>query len=85
MYIDDTTYIYKHSFSCYPITVSRINRSLSDLRMANPVADSDQLSESQQLALSTLTSVTDQEPSAAISLLKRSEWNVQVAQPMISQ
>lgn len=53
--------------------------------MANPVADPHQLSESQQLALSTLTSVTDQEPSTAISLLKRSEWNVQVPQPMISK
>lgn len=53
--------------------------------MANPVADTHQLSESQQLALSTLTSVTDQEPSTAISLLKRSEWNVQVFQPMISK
>lgn len=53
--------------------------------MANPVADTHQLSESQQLALSTLTSVTDQEPSTAIALLKRSEWNVQVFQPMISK
>lgn len=53
--------------------------------MANPVADPHELSESQQLALSTLTSVTDQEPSKAIALLKRSEWNVQVAQPIISK
>ena len=40
--------------------------------------DPGQLSESQQLALGTFTSVTNQEPSAAIPLLQRSEWNVQV-------
>ena len=40
--------------------------------------DPAQLSESQQLALVTYTSVTNQEPCAAIPLLQRSEWNVQV-------
>ena len=40
--------------------------------------DPAQLNENQQLALSTYTSVTNQEPSAAIPLLQRSEWNVQV-------
>ena len=40
--------------------------------------DPNQLNESQQLALGTYTSVTNQEPSAAIPLLQRSEWNVQV-------
>lgn len=36
------------------------------------------LSESQQLALTMYTSVTAQDPSEAIPLLQRSEWNVQV-------
>ena len=40
--------------------------------------DISQLSESQQAALQTYTSVTDQDPIAAIPLLQRSEWNVQV-------
>ena len=48
------------------------------MSMANPGLDVAQLSESQQLALGTYTSVTNQEPSAAIPLLQRSEWNVQV-------
>ncbi|KAL8912686.1 MAG: hypothetical protein Q9171_002319 [Xanthocarpia ochracea] len=38
-----------------------------------------QLSESQQEALGTFTAVTNQEPSAAIPLLERSQWNVQIA------
>lgn len=41
--------------------------------------DISQLSESQQEALQTYTSVTDQDPIAAIPLLQRSEWNVQIA------
>lgn len=45
--------------------------------------DPSQLNESQQLALGTYTSVTDQEPLAAISLLQRSEWNVQVRPPWL--
>lgn len=49
--------------------------------MATPALDSSQLSESQQLALATLTSVTNQEQSDAIPLLRRSEWNVQVLEP----
>ena len=40
--------------------------------------DISQLSESQQQALQTYTSVTDQDLIAAIPLLQRSEWNVQV-------
>ncbi|MCJ1304633.1 hypothetical protein MMC08_007446, partial [Hypocenomyce scalaris] len=47
--------------------------------MASSGADIGQLTESQQLALQTYTSVTDQEPSAAIPLLQRSQWNVQIA------
>ena len=43
--------------------------------------DPGQLNESQQLALGTYTAVTNQEPSAAISLLQRSEWNVEVRSP----
>ncbi len=46
--------------------------------MTDPSFDPAQLSESQQLALGTYTSMTNQEPLAAIPLLRRSEWNVQV-------
>lgn len=46
--------------------------------MSNQDFDPMQLNENQQLALGTYTSVTNQEPSAAVSLLQRSEWNVQV-------
>ena len=46
--------------------------------MASQEFDPAQLSENQQLALGTYTAVTNQEPSAAIPLLQRSEWNVQV-------
>ncbi|KAI1609170.1 hypothetical protein EDD36DRAFT_85653 [Exophiala viscosa] len=41
--------------------------------------DISQLNSSQQEALQTYTSVTDQDPIAAISLLQRCEWNVQIA------
>jgi len=46
--------------------------------MASSDIDSAQLNQSQQLALQTYTSVTNQEPSAGIPLLQRSQWNVQV-------
>lgn len=46
--------------------------------MSNQDFDPVQLDESQQLALGTYISVTNQEPSAAVPLLQRSEWNVQV-------
>ena len=46
--------------------------------MAETGFDPEQLSESQQSALATYTSVTNQEPLAAVPLLQRSEWNVQV-------
>ena len=46
--------------------------------MSHQEFDPMQLNESQQLALGTYTSVTNQEPSAAVPLLQRSEWNVQV-------
>ncbi len=45
--------------------------------MSNP--DISQLSASQQEALQTYTSVTDQDPIAAIPLLERCQWNVQIA------
>jgi FAS-associated factor 2 len=47
--------------------------------MATPPLDISRLNESQQAALQTYTSVTDQEPLAAIPLLQRCEWNVQIA------
>lgn len=46
--------------------------------MSNTDFDPAQLNESQQIALGTYTAVTNQEPSAAVPLLQRSEWNVQV-------
>lgn len=46
--------------------------------MATEGVDIDQLSPSQQTALQTYTAVTGDEPSRAIPLLQRSEWNVQV-------
>jgi FAS-associated factor 2 len=46
--------------------------------MATPDIDISQLSESQQLALQQYTSVTDQDIKAAIPLLQRSQWNVEV-------
>lgn len=47
--------------------------------MSSSSLDISQLSEAQQSALQTYTSVTDQEPLTAIPLLQRSEWNVQIA------
>jgi FAS-associated factor 2 len=41
--------------------------------------DVSQLSDSEKTALDTYTAVTGQEPSAAVPLLRRSEWNVQVS------
>lgn len=40
--------------------------------------DPSHLSSSQQEALGTYTAVTNQESSAAVALLERSQWNVQV-------
>jgi FAS-associated factor 2 len=47
------------------------------LKMSTP--DIAQLTAAQQEALQTYTSVTDQDPLAAIPLLNRAEWNVQIA------
>src|ERR1700733_7900905 len=47
--------------------------------MSSPSIDISQLNEVQQTALQTYTSVTDQEPLAAIPVLQRAEWNVQIA------
>ena len=52
--------------------------------MSSPEVDIAQLTETQQLALGTYTSVTNQDPAAAIALLGRSEWNVQVDIVLIS-
>ena len=41
-------------------------------------ADIGELNENQQTALATYIAVTDQDHSAAIPLLQRSQWNVQV-------
>lgn len=41
-------------------------------------ADIGQLAESERAALQTFTTVTGQDPAAAIPLLRRSQWNVQV-------
>ncbi|KAL1994138.1 hypothetical protein VTN49DRAFT_2807 [Thermomyces lanuginosus] len=42
-------------------------------------ADIGQLAESERAALQTFTTVTGQDPAAAIPLLRRSQWNVQIA------
>ena len=47
--------------------------------MSSSGIDIAQLTENQQLALGTYTSVTNQDPSPAVDLLRRSEWNVQVS------
>lgn len=48
--------------------------------MSSPdVPDITQLSEPQRTALQAYTDVTDQDPIAAIGLLQRCEWNVQIA------
>ena len=47
--------------------------------MSSSDLDISQLNEAQQSALQVFTSVTDQDPLAAIPLLQRSEWNVQIA------
>ncbi|KAL6720384.1 UBX domain-containing protein 10 [Lecanora helva] len=47
--------------------------------MSAATIDPSQLNGNQQEALGTYTAVTNQEPAAAISLLQRSEWNVQIA------
>lgn len=47
--------------------------------MATDPLDISQLTATQQEALQTYISFTDSEPSAAIPLLQRSEWNVQIA------
>lgn len=46
--------------------------------MSSSELDLDQLSESERTALETYMALTSQEPSEAIPLLRRSEWNVQV-------
>lgn len=46
---------------------------------SSDVPDLTQLTEIQQEALQAYTNVTDQEPIAAIGLLQRCEWNVQIA------
>src|SRR2546423_5511078 len=47
--------------------------------MSSTNPDISQLNEVQQNALQTYISVTDQEPLAAIPILQRAEWNVQIA------
>lgn len=46
--------------------------------MAGAETDLSRLTEEQQLALQQFTSVTDQGHEAAIPLLERCQWNVQV-------
>jgi FAS-associated factor 2 len=47
--------------------------------MADLSVDTAALTSDQQLSLQQFTAVTDQQPSAAIPLLRRCEWNVQIA------
>lgn len=46
--------------------------------MANPLIDIAALTEEQQSALQQFTAVTNQELDAALPILQRCEWNVQV-------
>jgi FAS-associated factor 2 len=46
--------------------------------MSSSGLDVSQLSDSEKSALETYIAVTSQEPSEAIPLLRRSQWNVQV-------
>lgn len=46
--------------------------------MSSPGLDISQLSDNEKSALETYIAVTSQEPSEAIPLLRRSQWNVQV-------
>lgn len=48
--------------------------------MSSAELDISQLSDSERSALDTYIAVTGQEPSEAIPLLRRSQWNVQVWQ-----
>jgi FAS-associated factor 2 len=50
--------------------------------MSSSGIDISQLSDSEKSALETYTAVTGQEPSEAIPLLRRSQWNVQVRHPI---
>lgn len=52
--------------------------------MADPSNARDGLSPSQQEALDQYMQVTNQDANAAIPLLRRSEWNVQVSHPGLS-
>ncbi|SZF04718.1 unnamed protein product [Blumeria hordei] len=47
--------------------------------MATMASDNNNLTEQQQLALQTYSSVTDQDIETAIPLLRRSQWNVEIA------
>lgn len=47
--------------------------------MSSPEVDISSLSEEQQLALQQFTAVTDQEVDAAVPLLRRCQWNAQIA------
>lgn len=49
--------------------------------MADADVDVGQLSVSQQEALEQYTQITNQDPAAAVPLLQRSQWNVQVLAP----
>lgn len=46
--------------------------------MSQPEVDLDQLSDSEKSTLEMYMAVTSQEPSEAIPLLRRSQWNLQV-------
>ena len=48
--------------------------------MTDAAFDPARLTGDQQTALATYTAVTNQDPSDAVALLQRSEWNVQVYQ-----
>lgn len=74
---DFATWLFSVGITTRPRTASPAPATTKST-MTDSSFDPAELSDSQQLALGTYTSMTNQEPSAAIPLLRRSEWNVQV-------
>lgn len=70
--------------SCIWSTLPRNLGSPAHTMSSDGSADSGQLSTGQQDALQTYMTVTGQEPDAAIPLLQRSQWNVQVSSKLMN-
>lgn len=64
---------------CFTTELSPSLGTILPTTMSRPSMDLSQLNEAQQTALQMYTSVTNQEPLAAMPILQRAEWNVQIA------